>query len=97
MTSNSRTIAWQDRLPHDKPVAIHSGIERPWDGSVPDLLEHATAVSLKTRDGAEVQVGNLHLIGADWWEGDVLRAAAGAVAPGRRVAFGCLHVLAATI
>jgi hypothetical protein len=99
MTNTDRTVLWQERAPHDKAAVIHHGLERAWDRSIPELLSSARAVTLMTRTGAEVQVGNLHPIAVDWWEADVLRVGppAGALAPGKRIGFGSAHVFGATL
>jgi hypothetical protein len=58
-----------------RPVTITNGLERAYEDSVESLVRTAKALTLLTRDGAEVQVAPRRQLEDGSWEGEVLRAA----------------------
>jgi len=99
MTSDIRSIAWQHRSPGRKPALIKNGLEEPFPGSVTELVGQTRAVTLISRDGAEVQVSVLRTLGPDSWEGEVLRVAPTAISlrVGTLVSFESSHVQGGTV
>jgi len=93
------SIVWQQRRQSDRPVSIQHGFENAWTGSTADLLGSAHSVTLLTRPGSEVIVGNLQPLAGGWWKGVILKFAPGAghLTLGEDVRFHEDNVLGATI
>jgi hypothetical protein len=93
------SIAWQRRAPSRSPVLIKNGIEEVYPGTTAELVTRARAVTLITRDGAEVQVGVRRTLGPESWEGEVLRVAptGAGIQVGATVAFEVSHVQSGTV
>jgi hypothetical protein len=80
-------------------MAITNGLERPYEGSVPELVALAKSITLLTRHGAEVQMSASRELKDGWWEGQVVRAASSSDAPaiGTWLSFHLSHVLGGTL
>lgn len=96
---NATSIVWQERSESDKPVAIRNGLENVWSGSTAELLGLADSVTLLTRLGSEVIVGDLRRSADGWWSGVIMKFAPGAgrLKLGEDVRFHEDNVLGATI
>jgi hypothetical protein len=70
-----RSIAWQLRTPGHRPFVSTNGFEEPFDGTLQELVTSTKALTLLSRDGAEVTVAVQRRLGDDSWEGEVLRVA----------------------
>jgi len=90
---------WQTRDRSDFLVAIRHGLESKYGGSLDALVEEASALTLLTRQGGEVNVRVTRSLGDGTWEGEVLRAAAASDAPalGTIVSFRGEHIMAGTL
>ena len=99
MTSDIRSIAWQQRRRDRKPVLIKNGLEEPFSGSATELVHRTRAITLISRDGAEVQVSVRRTLGPDSWEGEVLRAAptSSSLRIGALVSFEASHIQGGTV
>ena len=99
MPRTSRIPLWRERPDNQAPVAITNCLERPYEGSVPELVALAKSITLLTRQGAEVQLSASRELEDGWWEGEVVRAATSPDAPaiGTRVPFHLSHVLGGTL
>jgi gamma-glutamyltranspeptidase len=64
---------WQRRAPGRAPVVIKNGLEEPYRGTVAELVAATRALTLISRDGAEVQVVVRRTVHPDYWEGEILR------------------------
>ena len=95
----TRSIVWQDRQANRGPVAIRDGLEKPWPGSTIALLKSAKSVTLLTRAGSEVIVGDLQHQADGGWSGIILKFASGAdhLTLGATVHFHEDNVLGATV
>lgn len=92
------SIVWQQRRRSERPVSIRNGFETSWTGSTAELLGSAHSVTLLTRPGSEVIVGNLQRLADGWWSGVILKFAAdaGHLTLGEDVRFHEDNVLGAT-
>ena len=95
----TRSIVWRDRRAGRGPVAIRHGLEELWPGSTIALLKSAKSVTLLTRAGSEVIVGDLHHQADGGWTGTILKFASRAdhLALGTIVHFHEDNVLGATV
>ena len=80
-------------------MAIANGLERTYEGSVPEFVARAKSITLLTRHGAEVQIHASRVLEDGWWEGQVVRAASSSEAPaiGTWVTFHLSHVVGGTL
>ena len=93
-------MAWQDRPFGRGPVASCHGLEKLWPSSTISLLKSAKSVTLLTRAGSEVIVGELQQHPGDGqWTGIVLQFASGAdhLTLGKTVHFHENNVLGAAV
>ena len=99
MNDNLHSIAWQRRPPGQSPALIRHGLEERFGGTVAELVARTKAITLVSRDGAEVQVVVRRTLGPDAWEGEVLRVAPtdSGLKVGTTVAFEGLHVHGGTV
>ena len=74
----STSITWQPRDAGRAPAAIRNGLESNWTASTAELLRVAKSVTLISRSGAEVLLGQLQSVHSSTWAGTVLKVAPGA-------------------
>jgi hypothetical protein len=93
------SIVWQQRRQSALPVSIRNGLEHAWSGSTAALIDSAHSVTLLTRSGSEVIVGDLRPLTDGWWKGAIMKFApdAGHLKLGDDVRFHEDNVLGATI
>jgi len=75
---DSASITWQQRDAGRAPAAIRNGQESKWSATMGELLRAARSVTLISRAGAEVLLGQLQSVHGSTWTGSVLKAAPGA-------------------
>ena len=99
MDSSIHSISWQRRAPGQSPVLIKNGLEEPYSGSTAELVGRTKAVTLISRNGAEVQVAVRRSLGPESWEGEVLRIAptSSGLKVGATVSFEASHVQGGTV
>ncbi|SRR6266853_1295763 len=75
MATDPRSIAWQLRTPEGRLFVTRHGLEEPFAGTLQDLVANTKAVTLLSRDGAEVTVAVRRSLGDQSWDGEILRVA----------------------
>jgi hypothetical protein len=97
--NSERSITWQRRAPDRPPVVIKNGLEEPYGGTVADLVAATKALTLISRDGAEVQVVVRRTVHADAWEGEIVRVGptSAGLLIGATVSFEASHIQGGTL
>jgi len=99
MNAQTHSITWQRRQAGESPTLIRNGLEERFSGSMAELVKSTSAVTLLTRDGAEVQVQVRHALGSDSWEGTIVRVAPtnSSLKLGATVSFEASHVQSGSV